>query len=912
IDLLGAGLGALLVSLVLRQFREESSLLLLAALAFVVSISIVISHTRKRARLSLAALALGSALGLASLGLWNLSSDQLNIIRKKTLEKYPAAELLASRSSFVGRVDIIKRKPSSTSLKSLENGRTIDTIRNRPIEHYQIDPRLPHTLMKDPVILILGLSGDGITKTARFLGSKVYGVEVNAALVELMKGPMVPYNGNSYEGIEVAVQDGRSYVEQQSRSYDIITLMNAHFARGRTSGRAPCPEYLHTYEALRAYLGRLTERGFLIVEEPMSIPRREPPIWKLLVSMRQVLMDGGSRDPQQHFFVFQWKTSQNNYVQILLKKNPWSSQEVQQLKQWLHDVDHIKEIQSHRGHRMGPIVTAKTTLLYAPGEGFSNTYARILRGQMSQEFLRSRNLALTTDDRPFPFAVDPQRPELKKASARTSLLLLLVLPFFVTFLTRFRGSVASAVPYSLVAALTGLAYFLVEMVLIQRFEIFLGSPVITFSVVLGTLLLGSGMGSLWSRNLSGRGLYGSLLIVVLLLGVHLWGTPLLLNPALRVPLFMRVLLAVASLAPLAFFMGTPLPTVLRLGKARFTPSGAAMLFALNAASSAVAVPLALNISTSYGLQATFLAGALLYLLTGLLILALETDRLRLAANTVAVLAIATLLASPWLDRSSSSRESGYSVYALSYGSSTRSRRSMIRGASSRKVPFEWMFWLIQGNGRNILVDTGCIDPQLIKQQRIRGYTPPVERLRQLSLQPEQITDVVLTHAHWDHMGGLAPYTQARVWIQEQEYQRATQELSPSRLRAHGMLWQDLELLLKAETEGRLRRISGEQNLAAGITLVPGGAHTPGSQVVEVEALDGRVILSGDATTLYENIQKQRPIGSTRDPEANLATIQSMLRRAASPFYIIPGHDPKVMEWFPEVAPGIVQITAVPR
>jgi glyoxylase-like metal-dependent hydrolase (beta-lactamase superfamily II) len=89
-------------------------------------------------------------------------------------------------------------------------------------------------------------------------------------------------------------------------------------------------------------------------------------------------------------------------------------------------------------------------------------------------------------------------------------------------------------------------------------------------------------------------------------------------------------------------------------------------------------------------------------------------------------------------------------------------------------------------------------------------------------------------------------------------------------------------------------------------------HTPGHQYVTVDTLDGPVIIGGDATYLYHNNQWQVSIGAAFDHEANLSAIREMQRRAASPFLVLPGHDPLVMEWFPEVSEGIVHITTVPE
>ncbi|MBW1790214.1 MAG: hypothetical protein JRK53_26990, partial [Deltaproteobacteria bacterium] len=280
VDLLGAAAAALVIGGAFTYFREESSILFLGAFTCLTALCFAWLHPKRLVRGALVVLLLACAAGFITVGGLNLDHDGLNIVRVKLKRRMPQAEILFSKSSFVGRYDVVRKRPGKKSLSTYNNGRIIDTVRNRPAENYQIDPRLPHTLMEDPVILILGLSGDGITKTARTLGRKVYGVEINPAVVELQTNELVKYNAHSYQDIEVAVMDGRSYVEQSRIDFDMITLMNAHSARGRTSGRGPSPEYLHTYEAMQAYLERLTDRGVVIVEEPVSNPRREPPIWK--------------------------------------------------------------------------------------------------------------------------------------------------------------------------------------------------------------------------------------------------------------------------------------------------------------------------------------------------------------------------------------------------------------------------------------------------------------------------------------------------------------------------------------------------------------------------------------------------------------------------------------------------------
>ena len=128
------------------------------------------------------------------------------------------------------------------------------------------------------------------------------------------------------------------------------------------------------------------------------------------------------------------------------------------------------------------------------------------------------------------------------------------------------------------------------------------------------------------------------------------------------------------------------------------------------------------------------------------------------------------------------------------------------------------------------------------------------------------------------------------------------------MRERGQIrWDDIIALIVAEKEGRLQLVHGDKTLAPGITVTMGGYHTPGSQYVTVDTLSGPAIIAGDSVSMYENNRRHRPIASTVDRDENLATIQDMHRKAASPFLILPGHDPLVMKWFPRVSKGIVQI-----
>jgi glyoxylase-like metal-dependent hydrolase (beta-lactamase superfamily II) len=234
---------------------------------------------------------------------------------------------------------------------------------------------------------------------------------------------------------------------------------------------------------------------------------------------------------------------------------------------------------------------------------------------------------------------------------------------------------------------------------------------------------------------------------------------------------------------------------------------------------------------------------------------------------------------------------------------------LVPGADpSRKMDIAMVFWLVRGGGHNILVDSGFYRPQFFKDWSVADYRKPPDAVRAAGLDPGTITDIIISHMHWDHADGFDLFPKARVWIQRDEYTYYTGEAWQHRRTHGGIDPDDVEAIVKANIAGHVSFVEGDdQEILPGIRCYIGGKHTYQSQYVGVQAKDGTVILASDNVYLYENLDKHVPIAETLDARSNLAAQDRMRKLASRPEFIIPGHDPAIFERFPMVAPGVVRI-----
>ncbi|MEP1200488.1 N-acyl homoserine lactonase family protein [Tateyamaria sp.] len=245
--------------------------------------------------------------------------------------------------------------------------------------------------------------------------------------------------------------------------------------------------------------------------------------------------------------------------------------------------------------------------------------------------------------------------------------------------------------------------------------------------------------------------------------------------------------------------------------------------------------------------------------------------------------------------------STWEIYAIKYGDrGGRTRVDSFIFDDNHDAPhaIDYYMWLIRGQGRNILVDTGYdMEEATARGRPIR--LDPVEALKPFDLTPQDITEIIVTHLHYDHAGGLHLFPNARLHMQAAEMAYATGPcMCHDTLRMPFTAGHVCEAV-KRLYSGQVIFHDGEAEVADGITLHCIGGHSRGLQAVRVRTQAGWMVLSSDASHFYENFMARKPFPIVVDLQDMLDGFDTLNRLASAPTLIIPGHDPLVRTYFPQ-------------
>ncbi len=644
-NLTGSGLGSLIILLSVFHMRPYDILLVISVIA--IGAGLAVAGNTIRRGIGCAVLVF-----IIALHVMLLHDAPLRMSPFKDLSQ--AANLLEAKKETetfgaLGLVTVLD-SPAYHYLPDLslncpyplprQKGLFLDGNTVGAIHHVEGDPKtlhimdyrtnaLAYKLLDEPDVLILG-GGSGMEiLNARYHGAKAVSVvEMNGDIVRLMQGPYAAFSGNVYhpESTAVIVEEGRGYLQKTNQLFDLIQISLLESMGTASAGVYSLNEnYLFTTEALGICLNRLKPGGILSISRWMKNPPRDN-IKLLAMAIEAVEGNGkGGMDPARSIIMIRsWQTAT-----LLVKNGHFQEKDIAAVRSFCkmrsfdlcyHPGIKVEETNIFNKMEKDFLYDAALRLMSPEREAFYRTYPFYIRP--------------ATDDRPFfsHFFKMALMSEYARSWDRALIPFMdwgYVLVWISAVILMVLGMVLIFAPIPFVLSSTtglatvfvyfgalGTAYMFLEISLLQQFIRYLYDPVFSASVVIGSFLVYSGIGSLLAgkiRPLTKKHLWGAVCLIGVMGIVFITSDSWLQNILSECSLWVRMLICSAIIAPLAIPMGFPFPS----GLSVLTPHRETLIpwaWGINGFFSVIGSATTLLIAIGFGFKPVICLSVLLYFL----------------------------------------------------------------------------------------------------------------------------------------------------------------------------------------------------------------------------------------------------------------------------------------------------------
>ena len=609
-DLIGAGIGSFLITAFLPFTGVEKVILLCSLLSLLAApMFLKASMIKPGFVLSIIFISLLIVLPAGNQLMPEPSGDKF---LSKLKEK--GVEVLHTEWTAVSRVDVVRYREGEL-IRFIENAEYPITVSHGNPESPGViqDPRYLMFFFKPSSMLAIG-SGGGVevTMALRAGVEKIVGAEINPFVIEYMTNDLHEYSRGIYTRpeVEVYIEDGRTLVHRIKDSFDLIengVLGSSGLVVPSTSVMAFQDAYVYTIEANIDYWNRMSPEGVTVtiiyglLDDYNSIDSSRGVTYLLLrqyYTVREALSRIGV-DPEKHMMIFRYEQEAGNLQASMA-----------QAEYTFIFKESLTEEKS------------KTFIREAEKYGLEALYAPYYEDSIDFDYYAKslpveRDVSPALDDRPFFYFTYKGAP--KEMYLFFAFLLLATYLFIIHPIAKkqrldlTRGSALLLVYFTCL----GIGYILVEITLIQKLVLFLGQPRYAFQVVLFSMLVFSGLGSFWTGYAVRRNMHqclGKVLILTVLgIGAAFYLLPKLIYEMMHLEIWVKVLLSILFLAPLAFVMGMPFPLGLRLVSA-MRKEYVIWMFGLNASGSVLGSVMAMMVAMSMGFSSVLALGAGVYLI----------------------------------------------------------------------------------------------------------------------------------------------------------------------------------------------------------------------------------------------------------------------------------------------------------
>ncbi|MCB0747534.1 MAG: hypothetical protein KDC90_08725 [Ignavibacteriae bacterium] len=538
-------------------------------------------------------------------------------------------DIVESRWSINGRSDLVEfNKQDIVKQLFIDGSAGTEMLRfNGNIENH--DTRLNDLLIRNsttiPILflnkeekenmLVIGPGGgkeilSGILSNVQ----NITGVEINPDFVDIVK-KYKDFNGGIYTdfpNVKIEIAEGRHFLKKSNELYNIIILALPSTEQFQIiDGIASNENYLLTVEAIKDYLKILTLNGQLIftVHNKWELVR-------LIVTALYAFEENGISysNAVNHFL----SIGDENSPTLVIKKSAYT----------IDEINNIIKIANTFPADLPKI--AYLPFVKIPGNNqIENFLLNTLKdGRSSLEELIAKNssdISPVLDDSPYFYKVKKGLPD--------DLKYLLLAVFIIAVLSVLiplkkiksvsKKNIKSKKQENVFLPLfvfvsIGFGFMVLEIALLQKFILYLGSPTIALSILLGSLLVGMGIGSFFGGKIYPDNIIKRLKLItgltvitgVILFIVH----PLILNPLLIYGLVVRAFVSFVLLLPFGFFLGIPFPTSIQILKQKNLKQYIPWMYGVNGIFSVLGSVSAVILSMIFGFTLSFFTGLSLYLI----------------------------------------------------------------------------------------------------------------------------------------------------------------------------------------------------------------------------------------------------------------------------------------------------------
>lgn len=640
-NLLGSGIGCLAVILAIPLFAPAGTIILAAAMG---SLAALCFNWKKSAWISVVALlvVIGELLLMVKIN----DIVSFKIAPGKALAHFieMKEKPLLTRWNTFSRLDVLMAKDSfyapGLSGKMLsrpfppQNYIYIDADAVAPITDFEtaklnsdifkaIPSSVAYQLKRHPSVCVIGAGGgfDVLTALLSTQPKDVTAVEINPGIVQIGREDFGKFSGRIYDqaNVKLEIVEGRTFIRNSRQQFDVIQLSLVDTWAAIYSGAYSLSEnYLYTKEAFSDYLSHLSPNGILTVTRWFTIPPNET--MRILTMAVSALQDAGVNNPRENILLLHSKRA----AVILIKKQAFNAWELEQ-------VNNICRMNAFG-------------ILYAPHIVTKNIFYMYLNSINKNTFyaLYPYNIDPATDDSPFFFhffgiknlnflegrkLINIDRNNISYlilifllAQAVILSIIFIIGPLF--FMKKISTNSLTLKenakwPAFLFFSAIGIAFMFTEVTLIQKFILFLGNPVYTLAVILSSLLVSAGLGSLFSERVTSQNdkkiMSWFLIAVAAMLITYVFLLSAISHIFLGWGPYARLVACIFLIFPLGFLMGLPFPVGLKLTD-RKDPSLLPWVWGINGCFSVLGSILSVAFAMTFGFNAVLEFAAICYLI----------------------------------------------------------------------------------------------------------------------------------------------------------------------------------------------------------------------------------------------------------------------------------------------------------